>query len=198
MYDDKEYQAIREYMGRATSGLGDIKNLTWRFLVSNAAITAFIISYKNNVGGAEGIVLLSVMILSAGSIFIAIHSFVKLKERRMELRELYKTFKFLEDVRPDYKEEVGKHDSGDYFFLAAGVVLPVLLFLILYRIMSFGVLANTSVSPPFWAGKPGLCIVIVVCLVVLGGALCAALLWARSVGKKREELLRQRKELVRQ
>lgn len=129
-----EYEAIREYIGRATSGLGGIKNLTWRFLVANTVIASFIIWHKAEIGSGKCIIIISFGCLCFISVVIACHSFIKLKERRIELRELYNMFEFLVIVRPDYRVVVGSYDIGDWLFFISGITLPVFLLNIVYKI----------------------------------------------------------------
>lgn len=162
----REDAAAREYLVRATSGIGDIKNLTWRFLVANVAISAFVISHNTEIMGAYCYVLVSMFLLCAISIFIACHSFIKLKDRRIELRELYKGFYFLDVIRPDYKTVGGQYDCGDWAFLVAGVALPLSLFNIIYAVISFHIKIGIY-SAEYWWGGYEIWVMVVSVIIIL-------------------------------
>lgn len=173
-----EDPAIREYIERATSGLGGIKNLTWRFLVANTAIASFLISHRSDARGIEGIIIITFGCLCAVSIFIACHSFVKLKERRIELRELYKMFQFMDVIRPDYRIIVGNYDLGDWIFLISGIALPLLLLNIIFRALYIERYSYCCVSAILM-----LSLIFVVCLATVSYG------FAKCVEREREELL---------
>ena len=178
----KECEALVAYMGHTISSIGGVKSLTWRVLVATTAIAGFLISYKTtNPQGVTiknpevGCIVYYFLILCAGAIFIAMHSFCKLQECRMELRLIYKQLSFMKRIRADWKDVV-KYDGGDYFFLCAGILGPIALFFLVYGHMS----KCHSVSLPCWlngwlnnfCNRFGISIVLAALLIVV--ACCMA------------------------
>ena len=130
--------------------------------------------------------------MSIGCVFVACHSFVKLKDRRIELRELYKMFRFMDVIRPDYREVVGRYDRGDWFFLIAGISVPILVFDIVYNIISHDILVSIK-ALPFWVQRWGFAWVGTVSVLFALFALWAAWRSAKCVERERLEVLHLRK-----
>jgi hypothetical protein len=98
-------------------------------------------------------------------------------------------FRFMDIIRPDYKEIVGEYDYGDWFFLLAGIFVPILLIDIVYNIISYGILVGTGASP-FWVLKEWGYILVAIASVLIGVlALCAAWCRAKRVETERLEVL---------
>lgn len=191
MDDDNEKKALIEYMGRATAFLGEIKSLSWRFLVANVATASFIILNLDKTIGSEGVILFSFAVMCLSAIFISVHSFVKLKQRRIELREVYAELKFLDKVRPDYKDQTTRYDCGDVFFLFIGTAAPLLLFVVVYKIMASKALSAFPVSPDARIFTFGFWNVAGVCLIILGLALITARIVACKTETQYEDSLRR-------
>lgn len=186
----KENEAVREYMVRATSGIGDIKNLTWRFLVANTAIAAFVIAHRVDIKGAYIFVVISCFLLSGVSIFIACYSFIKLKERRVELRKLYSGFEFIKYVRPDYLN-VTRYDCGDWAFLISGIASPLLLFNIIYASISYHISIGIEAGTYWWTEFEKQCSVISIAIFVI--SVIGTCKYAQLVKQENLDLLEQRK-----